>query len=300
MKQSITAFVVSAALMSGVAQSASAPDYSAVQKDMDILSNILQTASKPADQSSRRWRHHDLNIESIYLANQGMVFTIDLPGAHWGARIAAPLAPLPPLPPKFSYHMDGEEHEVHMPAPEELEAAVADAMESVAETMHEFGFEFQHNEKTRSEMSEVRDALHKAARDYRDWQRKFAEANRNKSTSDAEKQKLRESMEKSKQAFDLSRKNYHAKAEKLRAESAKKWQEQIQQMESTLLDALCAYSSSTRRLGNNENVSLILQNAGVGEDKDRVWVISKPLLDQCVGKIQESGFLRKSALQYES
>ena len=38
MKQSITAFVVSAALMSGVAQSASAPDYSGVQKDMDILS----------------------------------------------------------------------------------------------------------------------------------------------------------------------------------------------------------------------------------------------------------------------
>lgn len=299
MKTTLTATVLSAALLSAAAQSASAPDYQAVQKDMAILQNILTTASQPEGKDKRRWMHRDMDIRSVYLANQGMVFTIELPGAHWGSYLIAPMAPLPPMPSSFSFQFDGEDHEVPMPDAAELEETVAEAMEAAAEVAHEFGYQSRGDEKWRAELSEVREALRKSAKDYREYQRKFAEGNRNK-VSDKEKQKLQEQLSQAKSAFEQSRKAYHEKAEKMRAESAKQWQEKISEMESTLLNALCSYASSTRRLSNNENVSLILQNAGQGENKHRVWVVSKSLLDQCVSKIQDNGFLRKSAISYES
>lgn len=289
-----------ASMLTAAAFAASAPDYTAVQKDLNILTNILRTATQPEKSDSRHWRSDSPDIKGMYLAHQGMVITVEAHDRHWNFGFRGPIAPLPPMPPSVSYSMNGEVHEIEMPDSAELDEAISEAMESVSESMREYGLNSSQNSQWQKDMAELRESVKKTAKEYREWQKKFAESSKAKSMSEKEKQQMKESLDKSRAAFDQSRKTYQAKAESFRAEANKKRNAQIEKLESTLLDALCSYAGSTRRLSNDEHVSLIVKEAGSDEEKDRIWVIKKTLLDQCVGKVQENGFLRKNGISYES
>lgn len=284
------------------ASSSTETKYSALSKDVQILGQVLETATAPKARQGR-WEHGGVSVEGLYLAGQGIVFEVHLPGAHYGHVFAAPMAPLAPLPPMPAIAFGDGEDDVDMPDvpdTEEMEAVVEEAMEAALEATSEMGYGRGIDKQTQEQLRALRDSQRKAARDYRDQQKAYADAVRkNKDMSQAERDKLKAALDKSRQSFETSQQQFRAKAEALRNEQKQQWQAKVKETEDQLLDALCSYAGSTRRLGSGEHVSLILKDAsGDTEAKHKVWVIKKPDLDACATGNQTAGVLQKKAVSY--
>ena len=276
--------------------------YSAISKDVQILGQVFETATAPKSRQGR-WEHGGVNIEGVYLAGQGMVFEVHLPGAHYGHVFGTPIAPLAPLPPMPVVAFDDEEG---TPAPEvefdteEMEAVVEEAMAAAQEAMSEMGYGRGIDKQTQDQLRALRDAQRKAARDYRDQQRAYADAVRkNKDMSQSERDKQKAALEKSRQSFEAAQQQFRNKAEALRSEQKQQWQAKVKETEDQLLDTLCSYAGSTRRLGAGEHVTLILKDAaGESDAKHKIWVIKKAELDACATGSQTAGVLQKKAVSY--
>ncbi|NQD37000.1 hypothetical protein HPT27_08180 [Permianibacter sp. IMCC34836] len=298
----LTAMLAASATLFGV--SASAADYTAISKDVQILGQVLETATAPKSRGGR-WEHGGISIEGIYLAGQGMVFDINLPGAHYGQMFGAPLPPMAPLAPMPALAWSGDDDE-DAPDPEdmvdteEMESVVEEAMSAAQEAMSEMGYSGGIDKQTQEQFRALRDSQRKAARDYRDQQRAYADAVRKKKDlSQADKDKLKANLEKSRQSFEAAQQQFRTKAEALRNDQKQKWAAKLQETENQLLDALCNYAGSTRRLGAGEAVSFVLRDAsGDSEAKHKIWVIKKTDLDACASGNQTAGVLQKKAISY--
>ena len=300
----LTALVAAGATVASVGSLAadSKNSYSAISKDVQILGQVFETATAPKSRQGR-WEHGGVNIEGLYLAGQGMVFEVHLPGAHYGHVFGTPLAPIAPLPPMpaiaFSDDEDAEAPEAEIDT-EEMEAVVEEAMEAAHEAMSEMGYGRGIDKQTQEQLRALRDSQRKAAREYRDQQKAYADALRkNKDMSQAERDKQKAALEKSRQSFEAAQQQFRGKAEALRNEQKQQWQAKVKETEDQLLDTLCSYAGSTRRLGTGEHVTLILKDAaGESDAKHKIWVIKKADLDACATGSQTSGVLQKKAISY--
>lgn len=302
----VTAMLAVGATLFGVTASAAdqSASYAALSKDVQILGQVLETASAPKSRGGR-WEHGGIGIEGLYLAGQGMVFEIHLPGAHYGQMFGTPMpamAPLPPMAPMaWSDDEDGDTPEAEdLIDTEEMESVVEEAMNAAQEAMSEMGYAGGIDKQTQEQLRALRDSQRKAARDYRDQQKAYADAVRKKKDmSTADKDKLKATLEKSRQSFEAAQQQFRTKAEALRNDQKQKWLAKLQETENQLLDTLCSYAGSTRRLGASEHVSLILKDAaGDSETKHKIWVIKKADLDACATGSQTAGVLQKKAISY--
>jgi hypothetical protein len=285
---------------------AAAPDYAALGKDVRILGKVLEesTAVDSAESRGRRGRAH---IDGLYLAGQGMLFQVRLGGEMHFTHgfFEAPLPPGPPIPPvpptpaagavvSGSAMLDGEDMLIETG---EISVMVDEAMDDAMDSLDDFDMQGGMDKQARAELRTLREAQTRAARDYAQRQRAWAEALRDgKNSSQAERDKLRAELERSHAQLEASRQQMRARVDSLRAEQRKQWQARVQQAESALLDALCSYAGSARRLGANEHVSLVIEDAEDG--RRRVWVVRKADLDACAGGNQSGDFLQKKALSY--
>lgn len=298
----LTAVVAASATVLGNGSAAADSKFSALSKDVQILGQVLETASAPAARQGR-WEHGGVGIEGLYLAGQGMVFEVHLPGAHFGQVFGAPLAPMTPLPPMPVVTFGDDEDAIDppdIPDTEEMEAVVEEAMAAAHEAMSEMGYGRGIDKQTQDQLRALRDTQRKAARDYRDQQRAYADAVRkNKDMSQSERDKQKAALEKSRQAFETAQQQFRNKAEALRNEQKQQWQAKVKETEDQLLDTLCAYAGSTRRLGTGEHVTLILKDAaGDNDAKHKIWVVKKTDLDACATASQTNGVLQKRAISY--
>lgn len=302
----LTAMVAASATLFGVSASAAdqSANYTQLSKDVQILGQVLETATAPKSRGGR-WEHGGIGIEGLYLAGQGMVFDINLPGAHYGQMFGTPMppmAPLPPMPPvAWNDDDDGDTPDPEdMIDTEEMESVVEEAMSAAQEAMSEMGYSGGLDKQTQEQLRALRDNQRKAARDYRDQQRAYADAVRKKKDmSQADKDKLKATLEKSRQGFEAAQQQFRTKAEALRNDQKQKWAAKLQETENQLLDALCNYAGSTRRLGAGENVSFVLRDAsGDAEAKHKIWVVKKADLDACASGSQANGYLQKKAISY--
>jgi hypothetical protein len=304
-----------AGILAQGAQSAGAPDYSAIQNDMEVLRGTLEAAAAPTEKTGKR-RHHDgLDIDALYLARQGMLFDVEVQGDafrfdfEWHDGLLPALAPLPdlpspPTPAPAPDAPDGEDFEFEIADEDglrqEIEVIVDETLAVAGDGVQILRMHSRGDDKAMKETEALRSELRQSAKAYRQAQQQWRKAANDKAVSEKEKQKLKEAADKSRTSFDQARKKFETKMQAVRAEAEKERLARIDSIETRLLDALCQYAGGTRRLAAGEQVSLILRDAGDGGEKDRIWIIGKKELDQCVSTIQDSGFLKKTALHYES
>jgi hypothetical protein len=316
---------VTASLMFGLSHAASAPDFSAIKKDVKILTRIFETAIGGEQKEGYGRFFEQSGVEGMYLANQGMLFTIELPGNN-ARRWMGNLAPLPPMVPVAAAAPVPAVAPVVAPAPtasenvyfnvgddEDYDVDLGDIeeyVESVIEsTMHGVEMAMQSSHASKAERDALRaklSALHKAQSEHEKQVEKMQEQieeleEKSSSEDKAARAKAMEALEKARQNLRKSRESYRNTVNGFRAEQGKRWQEQVVKLQDEVLDTLCNYASSARRIPDNENVTLLFRNVGNNENGEhQVFVLKRADIVSCVTNTQSPGYLRKRALVYST
>ncbi len=319
MKRSICLFF--SALTVSITQAASAPDqntqhYSALQKDVKILTRIFETTlSSEQKNSAGSWLHHS-NVEGLYLAHQGILFSVDLPGnpaRHWLGFNAAPLAPLAPLAPvsvaapvvavDIDIEDDIDDEELGLGDIEEyVESVIESTMQGTELALQSHTASKAERDALRAKLRELQKAQQAHEKQVEAMQEQIEALEEKSSSNDkAARAKAKESLEKSRQALRQSRDSYRQTINTFRAEQGKRWQQQVVTMQDEILDTLCNYASSVRRLPDDEHVTFLFRHVGTKEQGEhQVFVIKRADIMSCVTTPQAAGFLRKRVTVYNT
>lgn len=314
-----TALLVMAAVAIGVTHAANAPDFGAIQKDVKILTRIFETALGEDKKGEWNWSSDRSGVEGLYLANQGMLFTFDLPGnrasnwigmapiapPHPIAPVATPAPMAAPAPVPAIAGVDGEDD---MDEEDFGLGDIEEYIESVIEsTMHNTEFALQsgtaskaERDALRAKLRELQKAQQAHEKQVEQMQEKMESLEEKTSSQDkAARAKAMESLDKARQALRKSRDSYRNTVNNFRAEQGKRWKEQVNKMQDELLDTLCNYAGSARRVPENENVTLLFRNVGNSEQgPHQIFVLKRSDIVSCVTSAQGNGYLRKRALTY--
>ncbi len=292
----VTSALTTALLSAGLfaANTAEAKDFKSVEKDLRILEKILET-SLSGD------RRYGSRVESMYLAEQGMVFTFnsgfavhapDFDGdwEAWGQSIGdnalsfveemvPALAPV--LPPEALYEMESE----------------------IAKGRSELAMSSQVNEELKDELDAMRDKIRDQQEDYRDALRELRELERERYRADKERreeidnerEKIQIEIDKNKALMD----EYRATMEKYRAEKNKKVIEKKRNQESDAVGVICDYKASLRSINDDEHVTFIFKNSRHdGQSGDKYMVFKKSDILDCDGDNKDKEKLVRKAIVY--
>ena len=275
--------------------------YSQLSKQLDIMNNIF-TSSLQADGNKPL---KNTKIESLYLAGQGIVFTVNSPKSYSWNRHAysysfsdsvasvEPLAPLPPVAP-------------------------------VAPKEHASDFEYFNSDELAEQMESAYELQREYFRDFRDQQRDLAYELRDlereskdlayqlRNVSKAEKIALVEeqkTIEKAKAKIEKARIALKEKSQKMKkqqqiskAKNLAERKEHYRKLASALVETLCTYGNSLKALPKGEHVSLVLKSAGDKVERgyqDKVLVLTKRDITACaIDKISAEKLLT-SAKNYQ-
>jgi hypothetical protein len=236
-------------------------DYDQALRELNIMRNIFSASM----QSENNRRFNLGSAEAIYLANQGMVFTFDMPGRGW---LDIPgLEKLQALNGgnfdfNFDFDFDYEGAEEFADDDPNANPAFADYQQQ----MRDF------NEQMRDKQEEMREKQ----REMRDLQRAQRE---NDAADDSglenlsdelealsdELQQLSDSMNATQQTYDAERKAQLATIHQAYA--------------TRLFSTLCDYGTTLRSLSSGQHVSLVLQNHE--ENQVQVYVVDYNALASC-------------------
>ena len=282
---------------------ASAQDYSVLNKQLGIMSDIIK--SSVAVQDGRK-QSKISSIDATYLAGQGVVFTISSGSRnrHWGNyNFNFTMPTLPPMPVKPAVpHKDGDYGEFE----QEIEETVSQALESAAE-----GYEraIEIVQRNRGLFRELQEEQRDIAYEIRDLERESRDLEFQMRRADNERKKEleqeKQSLAKQKMKLEEDRKVLDAKLADVRKQQAEKQKAQAQERASfykdltlAIGDTLCLYGNGLKALPKDENVSVILKSAGdkVGNRyKDQIFVFSKKDINSCaVDKINVAKLMDKS------
>lgn len=315
-------YVALATLATPVAASA-AQDFSAVNRDVSVMSQILTGAFKSQD---RRGAH--ASVSGTYLAGQGAVFTIRSYGAFTSYSFQMGNdsdngnvffyqsgddnnddndddddadAPAPPAPPAPSA--------APAPAPvidpgdlDELGSNIA--MSVLGNT----GFAMHDDHMGR----EIRSAMRDVARQLRDIDQQISDnrielihtdkdENRKKleaQIADLEKKRdqvdgKREKLEKQ---LDDARKKVEAERKEMVEKARQAREEQLARTVNVVMESLCAYGSTLKNVPDNEHVSVVIDGRSASGDNHHVYVMGKKDVAQC--KSGGADGLAKGAVSY--
>lgn len=287
-----------------------------LEKDMKIMTRILQTSLQEDGKDSAR-------INGLYLANQGMLFTVEPRGGfnfHFGSFTMPAIAVQPTKPVLApNVHIDITDEDDLAYIEEQAMAAAEIAMEQAEESierMSEHGWSFttrserdEHRvieRELRKEKRELDGEARKIEREVRTLERKLrdaefaeelAKSNENNEKVTALKKEISKLSEKlnavSKRVQEKSA-QIAKKAEEMRAKQVEKQKEQLAKMESTIASTVCDFGSGLRSLPKDQNMTFSIE----GSEKYQIYVFEKQHIDDCGdGKITASQLLDK-AIRY--
>lgn len=267
--------LLSGAVSAGVVVAAEQQPYEKLAKQLTIMNNIF-TSSLQAQQDKLLKKN---KIDSLYLAGQGVVFTIKSASnsiwSHSGFSfvfpdVVAPVAPVASIGNDDSFEFFDNSDEIE------------EQMESAFEQQRE------HNRQFRDQQRDLAYELRDIERESRDL------AYQLRNVSKEEKKKLVEEQKAiSKQKAELE------KARGLLAEKSKEMQKQqqmnkekklaerkkyYQQLTTSLVETLCTYGNSLKALPKGEHVSLVLKSAGdrvANSYQDKIYVLTKRDISAC-------------------
>ncbi len=241
-------------------------------------------------------------IDSQYLAQQGMVFTIysnrflSVTGTptdweSWGEQIGAntlalvhsTLSPMTDvLPPE---------------AIEEIEVELESSMDELRNKDEASRVIREELEKMREELREQKEILRDNLRELRQVEREKFRADEEKQQElDEQKKKIEQQIANNKEAMN----QYNAKIQAYREKRLAKLNEKKQSLIDDSIKTLCEYKASLKSLQNDEYVTLIFDNFGrTSGNDDEIYVFQKSKLKNC--EVDESGLaaIKKSAIIYQ-
>jgi hypothetical protein len=277
--------------------------YQAMHKQLNIMSNIIESSVQP---SNNRDGSRITNINSTYLKGQGIVFTINSNsrGNQWGNYnfnfVMPDLPPIAPMPPKAPVVSTGNEE-----FDQQVNVTVERSMRE-AERAYEIAVEsFEHN---REGFRDLRDEQRDLAYEMRDVERELRDIEYQLKRADAEdKKELKAEMNaltKQQAKLSANQKQFQEKSAALQkkkqaqqAEKEKARATYYQGLQASLAETLCLYGNGLKALPKNEHVSVILKSAGEKEGrryKDNILVFSKSDISACsMDKINVAKLLEK-------
>lgn len=283
--------------------------HDALYKQLSIMEDIIKSSvtDSAVNQLSKIGR-----IDSMYLREQGVVFTVDLSSGNRQWREYNFNFSVPEMPPMPDMHVQPIAPEVNQEFQEKYQInvneTVAQAMDS-ATAEYEIVREFM--EHNRDKVSELRDQQRELTYSLRDIEREKRDLNFQLSrASDDHKAKLKKALDKllaqeetvqakNRKVSELVNKATKAQqAEKMQREQERK--NYNQQLTLRLTETLCLYGNGLKALPKNEHVSVILKSAGdksAGRYKDQVLVFTKQDIASCsADKISAATLMKKSQM----
>ncbi|MEW6996728.1 hypothetical protein AADZ86_03345 [Colwelliaceae bacterium BS250] len=274
-------------------------DFSTLQQQMTIMSDILKTA---ANKSTNKHAPKIVSIDSYYLAGQGVVFNLESSRSARHFMGDMPVMPVrairAPRAPKGveTTELFGEDFEIII---EEALNEAQIAMEIAHDNMNE-GLEDQRHlrEQERDLAYELRD-VEREQRDLNFEKRHIEESEQVEYDQQlANLEKRRDALDKAMASLAKSNAEHQKKIEQAKAEQAKQKQTFYRNLEVSISDVLCSYGGGLKAIPSDEYVSLVIKNAGDKQGrrtKDKVLVFSKADIKSCiVEKINAKQLLTKA------
>lgn len=286
-----------------------------VERDLKIMNNILRTSLSEQTQSRPV-------IDSVYLANQGMLFTIqDRNGFHFNMRELPRLPELPPLPPIPSVgHISVElteeqieriEQDAMVAAASAMEMAevsldyISDVDWSSVSSSERSAFKAQQSQM-RAEKRQLENEARKLEREVRDVERKLRDSRFEEQLENAEHDskktaKLKEKMDKlttslTKVAEKLKANSLklQKKAQEVKIEQEKKIQARLQLTEKVISESVCDFGPGLRSLQQDQHLTFRIEG-----HPNRLYVFDKESVMKCGDGKFTAQKLLENATKYE-
>lgn len=269
------------ALYTGIASAGSVvaaelKSYGELSKQLNIMNNIL--VSSLQSQSDKSLKH--TKVDSLYLAGQGVVFTIKSPRrSSWGGNSFSfsfsdsvpSVAPIAPMVDDINFEFFEQEVEIE------------EQMESAYEQQREHHREFREQQRElaydlRDLERESRDLAYQLRNVNEKEKKELVNAQKSITKQKAEIKKAREVL--AKKSKEMKKKQKMTKEKKI-AERKKHYQK----LTTSLIETLCTYGNSLKSLPKGEHVSLVLKSAGdkvANSYQDKILVLTKRDINACV------------------
>jgi len=339
MKKNLFACAAIALLLgAGSARAADEAQLNRMKKDLEILVKIVKTSMGLDERDMRFGRFHGRDadkltpqkIETLYLAGQGVVMTLELgqdagffgmiaPGPEL-AEVFVDLetigaVPMPEFAPKAPpAGLSGEERqeweEEERERAEEAREAAAELAEEVAMASAEIADSFQEafeemagedyfgNREARDKLRAMREQQRRLVSETREKVRETQRMLlRRQQLSDADREALVKELDAHKGKLNQQVEEYRRSLNELKATQNQEWETKLSAFENELLDAVCRYGATVQSLPDGERFTLVLKRAerGGGERKDRVYILTKTDLIACRdGKLSVDGLKAKA------
>ncbi len=280
-----------------------AVDHKNLTKDLEIMENILKTALKQKDKKKAICFQ---SINSIYLADQGVLFEVSTTGnrSHFGSMLHSlghVVPPVPPVPAIAFRHGDAHVMEVDIDMEEteryieKIEAMAEEFEENfekiqeIAETEREVEWEIRDKKRELKDKSfEIRHAKEKRKKEL---QKELSSLKKDIGTLSQEAKKIK-----------AERSQYEAIQKKNMAEQKASYKNNVNDFflhfENVISDTLCRYGSGLKSLPSDENITFRVKDLGLVEDEpvkknhDKMYVFSKKSVKDCVeDKIDPKEFM---------
>lgn len=296
-----------------------------LNKDLEIMGTILQTAVKQTRGGDKRSKYRVRSVDTTYLASQGAVFTIRTSGAGHSffkffdddfnvfVEEGSEHAPVPPVPPVPGVESTRFENVVIDIDPEELEDIAEGAIEQAHEALRSVRMKMRDLRHEERELSFEEREIERRKRDIEFEQRRAEGERQNELENelkalDNELAKLNSEKNKVvKIRVEMEEENKE-KAKKRHAEEAAKRKQFLTGFEDAVTDSFCRYGSGMKSLNKNEKVNVVLQNFGQqstdpqsrnNTKQDRIYVFNyKDIRDCATDKIDAKKLLGKAEVYY--
>ncbi len=253
--------------------------YGKLSKQLDIMNNIFVSSLQAQQNSSLK----STRIDSLYLAGQGVVFTVkSASNSSWSRNgfsfvfpdtsgMVAPVAPIAPSSGEFSFEFFDESGEV------------AEQIELAYEKQREHAREFR--EQQRDLAYDLRD-LERENRDLAYQLRNVNEQEKNEIVKEQKAIKAQKAeLEKKRVALSKKSKEMKKQQQIKKEKILSQRKEHFQQLTTSLVETLCTYGNSLKALPKDEHVSIVLKSAGdkvANSYQDKILVLTKGNISDCV------------------
>ena len=316
---------LSSAFAGIAASSAHAAELTDLNKDLEIMGTILQTAVKQTTGDDKRGKYRVREVNSTYLAGQGAVFTMNTSGGgHSFFRFFdddfnvffendgghAPVPPAPPIPVIDSADYENVVIDID---PEELEDIAEGAIEQAHEALRNVRMKMRDLRHEEREITFEEREIQRRKRDIEFEQRRADDDRQNELTKELkelEKELAKLNSEKSKVVkirVEMEEDNKE-KAKKRHAEEAARRKQFLASFEDAIADSFCRYGSGMKSLNKKEKVNVVLQNFGQqskepkrsrNTKQDRIYVFNYKDIRDCVAdNIDAKKLLSKAEVYY--
>lgn len=296
-KKLLSALAMSACLMTvSVAAADGAGRYDNLSKQLAIMNNIFTSSLQAQNDEKLR----GTKVDSIYLAGQGVVFTVNSVNSFMWRQgfnfvmpdIVAPVAPVPSASAEsdFKYFSNDENIVIQIES---------------AQEEHE-----QHQDHYRDLRDQQRDLAHQLRdleRESKDLAYQYSNVDKEEKTALKSEQKKLErqkvALTKNQKALAKRSKQFQVQQQKQQVQRQKQRSEQFALLTSSLVETLCTYGNSLKALPRNEHVSLLFKSAGDKTArsgyKDQIYVFNKKDIAACANDSITSSKLSSKAIHYQ-